>query len=107
MNDLRRKFEEIDSKTLLLIDKKYGLLELLDGFAGYVQMCNRDIVELKKVISSELGVEVNPLNNDQKATLRNGGDILNDVRKIIRTGKDMKDKEVLNANFKHQTKSSR
>lgn len=102
--NLKYKLKDMDVTTLKIIEEKYGMLNVLDAFAGYAQMCNRELVAMKNAMNLHLMIDVHPLSKDQKRTLRNGGDMLTDIRKIISNGKHLKDKEVLNADFKQEEK---
>ena len=103
MQELQDKLNAIDAETIQLINEKHNILDILHDFAGYAQMCNREIVSMKKAISTYIGMDINPLTESQKRTLRLGGDTLNDIRSMITASKQRKDKEVLNANFKPKT----
>lgn len=104
--ELQSVLSNVDAKTLALIDEQYGILDLLHDFAGYAQMCNREIVDMKKAMKIYTGIDINPLSKDQKAMLRKGGDTLNHVREIIVKGKQIKDGVLLDGNYVKTKKHS-
>ena len=99
MKELQDKLNAIDAETLVNIDKKHNILDVMYDFSGYVQMCNKELVAIKQALSQYIGEDINPLTDAQKRTLRLGGDTLGDIRKMIKASKERKDREVFNANF--------
>ena len=97
--ELQTALSNIDAETLAIIDSEYGILELLHDFCGYAQMCNREIVDMKKAIKLYTGIDINPLNEEQLAMLRKGGDTLTHVREIIVKGKQIKDGVIVDGNY--------
>ena len=97
MSGVKQKLRDIDNETLSIIYSNHDILNILYDFSGYIQMCNKEIVEIKKAVNHYMGVDIHPLNDEQKTMLKNGGDALKDIRKIIKSGKVKKDKEVANA----------
>ena len=103
MQELQDKLNAIDAETIARINEKHNILDILHDFSGYAQMCNVEIKAMKEALNTYMNLDINPLTEAQKRTLRLGGDTLKDIRSMISASKQRKDREVLNASFKQKT----
>lgn len=81
---------KIDKRTLEIIDERYGLVNVMGDVLGYLQELNKELREVKCVLSGIAGFEVHQLSSEQKKKLREGGDAITGILKIIEKGKDFK-----------------
>lgn len=80
----------IDKKTFDLIDERYGVVEVIGRVISYIQESNKELVELKKVVAELTGKDPAPRTPEQLRKLREGGDILRDIQKILDLNKKIK-----------------
>ena len=82
--------DKIDRKTLELIDERFGIMNVFGKFITYIQESNKELVEMKKAVQELTGKDLTPRTPEQLKKLREGGDILRNIQKLIELNQKMK-----------------
>ena len=94
---LKQKLKSIDKQTVDIICENHGMFAILKSLLIYIQESNKELVSIKKEVNKLVGYDVHPLNQKQLKKLREGGDTIAELFKLIELNDEIKQRAIDNA----------